>query len=142
MNGQFDLRIITQPHSEVYCGYFRRLVFGNSLTFSHIPPCFHAKPPDFPRLFEPHVSITKHGVTLNYSLVNCKIINENFENYLRNIYRSCDFGGFDLVDPTSQSASSCAGEFIMFLLFSLASDPAPDEVLEVLERLYIQLLCI
>ena len=23
------------------------------LTFSHIPPCFHAKPPDFPRLFEP-----------------------------------------------------------------------------------------
>ena len=21
--------------------------------FSHIPPCFHAKPPDFPRLLEP-----------------------------------------------------------------------------------------
>ena len=37
MNGQFDLHIITQPHSEVYCGYFRRLVFGNSFTFSHIP---------------------------------------------------------------------------------------------------------
>ena len=29
-----------------------------------------------------------------------------------------------------------------FLLFSLASDPAPDEVLEVLERLCIHLLCI
>ena len=53
MNGRFDLRIITQPHSEVYCGYFRRLVFGNSLTFSHKPSCFHANPPDFPRPFEP-----------------------------------------------------------------------------------------
>ena len=50
MNGWLDLHIITQPHSEVYCGYFRSLVFGNSLTFSHIPPCFHAKPPDFPLL--------------------------------------------------------------------------------------------
>ena len=44
MNGRFDLHIIIQPHSEVYCGYFRRLVFGNSFTFSHIPPWFHAKP--------------------------------------------------------------------------------------------------
>ena len=63
MNGRFDLHIITQPHSEVHCGYFRRLVFGNSLTFSHIPPCFHAKPPDFPRLFEPrgygHISLRR-----------------------------------------------------------------------------------
>ena len=33
--------------------YFRRLVFGNSLTLSHIPLCFHAKPPNFPRLFDP-----------------------------------------------------------------------------------------
>ena len=38
-------------------GYFRRLVCGISLTFSHIPPCFHANPPDFPRLFEPHENI-------------------------------------------------------------------------------------
>ena len=53
MNDRFDLQIITQHHSEVYCGYFRRLVFGNSLTFSHIPLCFHAKPPNFPRLFDP-----------------------------------------------------------------------------------------
>ena len=45
MNGQLELRIITQPGSEVYCGYFRRLVFGNSLTFSHMPPCFHANLP-------------------------------------------------------------------------------------------------
>ena len=72
--GQIDLRIITQPHSQVYWGYFRRLVFGNSSTkhnkltyfsnsilfcsdvllpFSHIPRCIHAKTPDFPRLFEP-----------------------------------------------------------------------------------------
>ena len=36
MNGRFDLYIITQPRSEVYCGYFRRLVFGNLLRFSHI----------------------------------------------------------------------------------------------------------
>ena len=28
MNGGFDLRIITQSHSEVYCGYFRRLGLG------------------------------------------------------------------------------------------------------------------
>ena len=67
MNGRFDLHIITQPHSEVYCGYFRRLVFGNSLTFSLIPPCFHAKPPDFPRLIGPrailylHVHSETHG---------------------------------------------------------------------------------
>ena len=26
------------------------------LPFSHIPPCYHAEPPDFPRLFEPRVS--------------------------------------------------------------------------------------
>ena len=42
MNGRFDLPIITQPRSEVYCS----LVFDNSLPFSHIPPCFHAKPSD------------------------------------------------------------------------------------------------
>ena len=74
MNDRFDLRIITQPHSQVYWGYFRRLIFGNSSTkhnkltyfsnsmlfcsdvllpFSHIPRCIHAKTPDFPRLFEP-----------------------------------------------------------------------------------------
>ena len=47
MNDRFDLQIITQHHSEVYCGYFRRLNFGNSLTFSHKPLCFHAKPPNF-----------------------------------------------------------------------------------------------
>ena len=27
MNGRLDLRIIAQPYSEVYWGYFRRLVF-------------------------------------------------------------------------------------------------------------------
>ena len=32
MNGRLDLRITTQPYSEVYWGYFRRLIFGNSLT--------------------------------------------------------------------------------------------------------------
>ena len=32
MNGQLELRMITQPYSAVYWGYFRRLVFGNSLT--------------------------------------------------------------------------------------------------------------
>ena len=73
MNGRLDLRIITQPYSEVYWGYFRRLVFGNSLTkhnklnsfsysvvicslpFSHLPPCYHGNPPDFPRLIGPRV---------------------------------------------------------------------------------------
>ena len=71
MNGQLELRIITHPYSEGYWGYFRRLVFGNSLTkhiklssfsysvvifflpISHIPPCFRANPPDFPRLIGP-----------------------------------------------------------------------------------------
>ena len=68
MNGLLDLCIITrgltQPHSEIYWGYFRRLVLGNSLTkhnklssfsysvvifflpLSHIPPCYRTKPPD------------------------------------------------------------------------------------------------
>ena len=32
MNGRLELRIITHPYSEVYWGYFRRSVFGNSLT--------------------------------------------------------------------------------------------------------------
>ena len=32
MNGRLELRIITPPYSEIYWGYFRRLVFGNSLT--------------------------------------------------------------------------------------------------------------
>ena len=59
MNGRFDLHLITQPHSDVYCGYFRRLVFGNSLTFSHITPCFYAKPPDFPRRIGPRELATK-----------------------------------------------------------------------------------
>ena len=71
MNGRLDLRIITQPYSEVNWGYFRRLVFGNSLTkhnklssfsysvvnfflpLSHIPPCYNTKPPNFPRLIGP-----------------------------------------------------------------------------------------
>ena len=30
MNGRLELRIIAQPYSEVYWGYFRRLAFGNS----------------------------------------------------------------------------------------------------------------
>ena len=34
MNDQLDLHIITHHHLDVYCGYFRRLVFGNSLTFA------------------------------------------------------------------------------------------------------------
>ena len=73
MNGQLEWRIITQPYSAVYWGYFRRLVLENSLTkriklssfsysvvifslpISHIPPCYHTKPPDFPRLIGPRV---------------------------------------------------------------------------------------
>ena len=73
MNGRLELRIIEQPYSEVYWEYFRHLVFGNSSTkhielnnfsysvvmfflpISHIPPCFHANPPDFPRLIGPRV---------------------------------------------------------------------------------------
>ena len=63
MNGQLELRIFTQPYSAVYWGYIRSLIFGKSLTkhiklsfsysvvifilpISHIPPCFHANPPD------------------------------------------------------------------------------------------------
>ena len=71
MNGRLELRIITQPYSEVYWRYFGRLVFGNSLTnhnkissfsyfvvicflpLSHIPPCYHANRPDFPLLIHP-----------------------------------------------------------------------------------------
>ena len=31
MNGWLELRMITLPYSKVYWGYFRRIVFGNSL---------------------------------------------------------------------------------------------------------------
>ena len=73
MNGRLELRIITQPHSEVYWEYFGRLFLGNSLSkhntissfsysivffflpLSHILPCYHANPPDFPRLIGPRV---------------------------------------------------------------------------------------
>ena len=83
MNGQLELRIITQPYSAVYWGYFRRLVFGNSLAkhiklssfsysvvifslpISHIPPCFHANPPDFPHLIGPRdIGFTQHKINL------------------------------------------------------------------------------
>ena len=58
MNGRLELHIITQPYSEVYSevywGYFRRLVFGNSLTKHNKPTSFLNSlvmfPPDFPRL--------------------------------------------------------------------------------------------
>ena len=91
MNDRFDLRIITQPHSQVYWGYFRRLVFGNSSTkhnklayfsnsmlfcsdvllpFSHIPRCIHAKTPDFPRLFEPREYATLSQQTVVYHEVH------------------------------------------------------------------------
>ena len=71
INGRLELRIITQPFSEVYWWYFGRLGFGNSLTkhnkigsfsysvvicflpLSHIPPCYHANPPDLPRRIGP-----------------------------------------------------------------------------------------
>ena len=83
MNGRLELRIITQPYSEVDWVYFRRLVFGNSLTkrnklssfsssvvilflpLSHIPPCYHAKTPDFPRLIGPRESVTHNN---NYKI--------------------------------------------------------------------------
>ena len=53
MNGQLDLRMITQPYSEVCWEYFRRLVFGNSLTKhnkTHQLFIFRNDffPPDFP----------------------------------------------------------------------------------------------
>ena len=92
MNDRFDLRIITQPHSQVYWGYFRRLVFGNSSTkhnkltyfsnsmlfcsdvllpFSHIPRCIRAKTPDFPRLFEPRECVkTKHVTSGSVPYIN------------------------------------------------------------------------
>ena len=72
MNDRFDLHIITQHHSEVYCGYFRRFVFGNSLTFSHIPLCFHAKPPNFPRLFDPRDTNTVQYILYGPVIVRLK----------------------------------------------------------------------
>ena len=88
MNRWLELRIITQSYSEVYCGYFRRLVFENSLTkhnklssfsysvvifflpISHIPPCYHANPPDFPCLIGPRVldSYVKKGQTWHQNI--------------------------------------------------------------------------
>ena len=75
MNGRLELRMITQPYSAVYWGYFRRLVLENSLTkhiklssFSYsvvifffpisTAPCLHVNPPNFPRLIGPRDSST------------------------------------------------------------------------------------
>ena len=87
MNGQLELRIITQPYSAVYWGYFRRSVFGNSLTkqiklssfsysvvilflpISYIPPCFHANPPDVPRLIGPREFTVPEVPTLTHRML-------------------------------------------------------------------------
>ena len=87
MNGQLELRIITQPYSAVYWGYFRRLFFGNSLTkhiklssfsyfvvivflpISHIPPCFHANPPDFSRLIGPRGLHSKCMIFVDLTMI-------------------------------------------------------------------------
>ena len=92
MNGRLELRIITQPYSEVYWGYFGLLVFGNSLTkhnkissfsyfvvicflpLSHIPPCYHANPPDFPCLIGPRVIGIRARVDLYDNSVNLDVI--------------------------------------------------------------------
>ena len=116
MNDRFDLRIITQPHSQVYWGYFRRLVFGNSSTkhnkltyfsnsmlfcsdvllpFSHIPRCIHAKTPDFPRLFEPRVNGVKIGYTgeRKYSeYPNWPSVDMFYEHVLASIHRDISLG--------------------------------------------------
>ena len=95
MNGQLELRIITQPYSAVYWGYFRRVVFGNSLTkhiklssfsysvmifflpISHIPPCFHANPPDFPRLIGPRALVIHNYNFLSIGKSICSIFECN-----------------------------------------------------------------
>ena len=74
MNDRSDLHIITHHHSEVYCGYLCRLVFGKSLTFSHIPLCFHAKPPNFPRLFDPRAVGSDNWVVDSNRLGACFVI--------------------------------------------------------------------
>ena len=93
------LLIITQPYSEVYWGYFGRLVFGNSLTkhnkissfsysvvivflpLSHIPPCYHANPPNFPRLIGPRAYTPGHTLfsSISYNASNFLIINITHE---------------------------------------------------------------
>ena len=91
MNGRLELRIITKPYSEVYWRYFGRLVFGNSLTkhtkiisflysvviffhpLSHIPPCYQANPPNFPRLIGPRVYVPVQ-VQLQYYWVNIHVV--------------------------------------------------------------------
>ena len=96
MNDRLELRIITQPYSEIYWGYFRGLVFGNSLTkhiklssflysvvilslpISHIPPCFHAKPPDFPRLIVPRDMVYYYT-----SLVLITVSQKKWDNFNR-----------------------------------------------------------
>ena len=73
MNDLFDLHIIAHHYSEVYCGYFRRLVVGNSLTFSHIPLCFHTKPPNVPRLFAP-VCTLDHNASATAQFLSSDIL--------------------------------------------------------------------
>ena len=47
INGRLELRRFTHPYSEVQCGYFRRLVFGNSLSKHNKLVTFHGI--QFPR---------------------------------------------------------------------------------------------
>ena len=70
MNGQLELRIITQPYSDVYWGYFRHLVFGNSLTkhisFSYSVVMFSFRFPTYRLVIVlnlpiPHVSLSPAG---------------------------------------------------------------------------------
>ena len=84
MNDLFHLHIITQHHSEVYCGYFRLLVFGNSLTISRIPLCFNAKPPNVPRLFDPRVIVVlKYCPSYCIMLQNLRFYSDTVLKYLK-----------------------------------------------------------
>ena len=73
MNDQFDLHIITHDHSEIYCGYFRCLVFGNSLTFFYISFCFYVKPPNFPRLIGPRALDLLVILSIEIIRINCSV---------------------------------------------------------------------
>ena len=119
MNDRFDLHIITQHHSEVYCGYFRLLVFGNSLTFSHIPPCFHAKPPNFPCLFDPR------GMCTCISTASAYVDTES-DTYIERCFQMCTvhYGLNKILNPYRLTKNILALTVIKKILVKL-KHPAP-----------------
>ena len=111
--------IPSNDYSEFH--FIRRLVFGNSLTkynkltsfsysevifslqFPHIPPCFHAKSPDCPRLFEAHEYHELIDITNSYARTSHSRLCQPFDGGLFSPRAHCGNGSMQESHSTATS---------------------------------------